>query len=92
MGEEKKQKVYLETSFISYLMGRATTREPVASWQAVSRQCAPSSLRQNATWRDVRVRPSAPLTTQDTSIVFLQLCGLFQAGWLDPQLARKRVL
>ena len=38
MGEEKKQKVYLETSFVSYLTGRATTREPVASWQAASRQ------------------------------------------------------
>ena len=38
MGEEKKQKVYLETSFISYLTGRATPREPVASWQAASRQ------------------------------------------------------
>ena len=38
MGEEKKQKVYLETSFVSYLTGRATTREPIASWQAASRQ------------------------------------------------------
>lgn len=38
MGEEKKQKVYLETSFVSYLTGRATTREPVASRQAASRQ------------------------------------------------------
>ena len=33
-----KQKVYLETSFVSYLTGRATTREPVASWQAAPRQ------------------------------------------------------
>ena len=31
---EVKKKVYLETSFVSYLTGRATTREPVASWQA----------------------------------------------------------
>lgn len=38
MSEEKKQKVYIETSFVSYLTGRATTREPVASWQAASRQ------------------------------------------------------
>ena len=38
MGSEKKQKVYLETSFVSYLAGRATTREPIASWQAASRQ------------------------------------------------------
>ena len=38
MVEEKKQKVYLETLFVGYLTGRATTREPVASWQAVSRQ------------------------------------------------------
>lgn len=37
MGGEKKQKVYLATSFVSYLTGRATTREPVASWQATSR-------------------------------------------------------
>ena len=29
MGEEKKQKVYLETAFVSYLTGRATTREPI---------------------------------------------------------------
>ncbi len=35
---EQKLKVYLETSFVSYLTGRPTTREPVASWQAVSRQ------------------------------------------------------
>ena len=35
---EVKKKVYLETSFVSYLTGRATTREPVASWQAASRQ------------------------------------------------------
>ena len=32
--EESKKKVYLETSFVSYLTGRATTREPIASWQA----------------------------------------------------------
>ena len=40
MAEESKQrkKVYVETSFVSYLIGRATTREPVASWQAASRQ------------------------------------------------------
>ena len=38
MGEEKKQKVYLETSFVSYLVGRATTREPIVSWQAASCQ------------------------------------------------------
>ena len=38
MSEKKRQKVYLETSFVSYLTGRATTREPIASWQAVSRQ------------------------------------------------------
>ena len=38
MGEEKKQKVYIETTVVSYLTGRATTREPVASWQAASRQ------------------------------------------------------
>ena len=38
MGDENKLKVYLETSFVSYLTGRATTREPVASWQAASRQ------------------------------------------------------
>ncbi|MBR6057293.1 MAG: type II toxin-antitoxin system VapC family toxin [Victivallales bacterium] len=38
MSEEKKLKVYLETSFVSYLTGRATTREPVALWQAASRQ------------------------------------------------------
>ena len=35
---KKKLKVYCETSFFSYLTGRATTREPVASWQAASRQ------------------------------------------------------
>jgi hypothetical protein len=34
----------------------------------------------------------ATLVAVDALIVFLQLCGLFQAGWLDPQLARKRVL
>ena len=34
----------------------------------------------------------AKLTTQDTSIVFLQLCGLFQTRRLDPQLPRKRGL
>ncbi len=38
MSEKKRQKVYLETSFVSYLTGRATTREPIASWQAASRQ------------------------------------------------------
>ena len=38
MGEEKKQKVYLETSFVSYLKGRAPMRESVASWQTASRQ------------------------------------------------------
>ena len=38
MGEMAKQKVYLETSFVSYLTGYATTREPIASWQAASRQ------------------------------------------------------
>ena len=36
--EESKKKVYLETSFVSYLTGRATTRESIASWQAASRQ------------------------------------------------------
>ena len=36
--EEVKKKVYIETSFVSYLTGRATTREPIASWQAASRQ------------------------------------------------------
>lgn len=35
---EQRLKVYLETSFVSYLTGRPTTREPVASWQAASRQ------------------------------------------------------
>ena len=38
MDEEIKRKVYLETSFVSYLTGRATTREPTASWQSASRQ------------------------------------------------------
>ena len=38
MDGEKKQKVYIETSFVSYLTGRATTREPIASWQTASRQ------------------------------------------------------
>lgn len=38
MSNEKKLKVYIETSFVSYLTGRATTREPIASWQATSRQ------------------------------------------------------
>ena len=38
MSEKKRQKVYLKTSFVSYLTGRATTREPIASWQAASRQ------------------------------------------------------
>lgn len=33
-----KMKIYLETSFISYLTGRPTTKEPIASWQAASRQ------------------------------------------------------
>jgi len=31
-------KVYLETSFVSYLTGRPTTKEPIAAWQAASRQ------------------------------------------------------
>ena len=35
---DKRLKVYLETSFVSYLTGRPTTREPIASWQAASRQ------------------------------------------------------
>ena len=35
---DKRLKVYLETSFVSYLTGRPTTREPIASWQASSRQ------------------------------------------------------
>ena len=35
---DKRLKVYLETSFVSYLTGRPTTREPIASWQAMSRQ------------------------------------------------------
>jgi len=39
MSETKqKKKVYVETSFISYLIGRATMREPIASLQAASRQ------------------------------------------------------
>ena len=38
MKEQKRLKVYIETSFVSYLTGRATTREPIASWQAASRQ------------------------------------------------------
>lgn len=38
LSSSKKTLVYLETSFVSYLTGRATTREPVASWQAASRQ------------------------------------------------------
>ena len=38
MSEETKLKVYLETSFVSYLTGRPTTQEPIATWQAVSRQ------------------------------------------------------
>ena len=38
MNEKRKMKVYLETSFVSYLTGRATVREPIASWQAASRQ------------------------------------------------------
>ena len=33
----------------------------------------------------------AILAAVDALIVFLQLCGLFQVGWLDPQLPRKRV-
>lgn len=36
--EHKRLNVYIETSFVSYLTGRATTREPIASWQAASRQ------------------------------------------------------
>lgn len=35
---KQKLKVYLETSFVSCLTGRPTTREPIASWQAASRQ------------------------------------------------------
>ena len=35
---DTRLKVYLETSFVSYLTGRPTTREPIASWQAASRQ------------------------------------------------------
>lgn len=35
---KQQLKVYLETSFVSYLTGRPTTREPIASWQAASRQ------------------------------------------------------
>ena len=38
MGEEKKQKVDRETSFVSYLTGQATAREPVTSWSFASRQ------------------------------------------------------
>jgi len=38
MGEKKKQKVYLETSLVSYLTWRAIARELIASWQAASRQ------------------------------------------------------
>lgn len=38
MSEKKRQKVYREKSFVSYLTGRATTREPIASWQVASRQ------------------------------------------------------
>lgn len=38
MSEETKLKVYLETSFVSYLTGRPTMQEPIATWQAVSRQ------------------------------------------------------
>ena len=34
----ERLKVYVETSFVSYLRGRPTTREPIASWQAASRQ------------------------------------------------------
>ena len=50
---EQKLKVYLETSFVSYLTGRPTTREPVASWQAASRQ-----------WR-AAVAPSCDLFVSD---------------------------
>lgn len=35
---DERLKVYLETSFVSYLTGRPTTREPIAAWQAASRQ------------------------------------------------------
>lgn len=35
---DKRLKVYLETSFVSYLTGRPTTKEPIAAWQAASRQ------------------------------------------------------
>lgn len=35
---DKRLKVYIETSFVSYLTGRPTTKEPIAAWQAASRQ------------------------------------------------------
>ena len=35
---DKRLKVYLETSFVSYLTGRPTMKELIASWQASSRQ------------------------------------------------------
>ena len=35
---DSRLKVYIETSFVSYLTGRPTTKEPIASWQAASRQ------------------------------------------------------
>ena len=38
MDDQKRLKVYLETSFVSYLTGRPTTKEPIAAWQAASRQ------------------------------------------------------
>ena len=34
----EKLKVYLESSFISYLTGRETTDVKIASWQALSRK------------------------------------------------------
>lgn len=52
MGEKKKQKVYLETSFVIYLTGRATTRELIASWQASSRQSRTRRARKRALLRD----------------------------------------
>ena len=38
MDDQKRLKVYLESSFVSYLTGRPTTKEPIAAWQAASRQ------------------------------------------------------
>jgi len=35
---KERLKVYLENSYVSYLTGRPTTREPIAAWQAASRQ------------------------------------------------------